>query len=227
MISDTGRSWLRSSIGKKVLMAASGLVLVGFVVMHLAGNLLIFGGRDALNAYGVKLRDYGALLWAARGVLIAAVVIHIITSIQLSLENRRARPQPYARLDSDTTSLAARTMLLSGVLLLAYLAYHLLHLTFGVTDPVVFTAKDPLGRHDIYGMVVRGFRNPWISLAYLAGVGCVCLHLSHGIGSMAQTLGLNNERTIPIMTWTGRILSLLLFLGYAAIPVAVLAGAVR
>jgi succinate dehydrogenase / fumarate reductase cytochrome b subunit len=208
-------------------MSVSGAMLVGFVIMHLLGNLLIFGGRDALNAYAKKLADYGLLLWAARGALLAAIIVHVITSIQLSLENKRARPQAYHRQKSQTTTWAARTMMLTGALLLAYLIYHLLHFTFGVTDPVAFDAEDPLGRHDVYGMVVRGFQNLWVSIGYVAGVGMVCFHLSHGIGSMPQTLGLNNERTIPVFAWTGRILSLVLFLGYCSIPIAVLAGAVK
>jgi succinate dehydrogenase / fumarate reductase cytochrome b subunit len=216
--------WLRSSIGKKALMAASGLMLIGFVVMHLLGNLLIFQGPDALNAYAKKLRDLGPILWVARGGLILAVIAHIVTSIQLSIENRRARPVRYAQQRSAETTLAARTMMLSGGLLLAYLVYHLLHFTFRVTNPGISHATDALGRHDVYAMVVQSFAHPAIVLVYLAGVAAACAHVSHGIASAFQTLGLNNERTLSVLTLLSRLFAALLFLGYASIPLAVSLG---
>ena len=220
-------AWARSSIGKKILMSVSGLMLIGFIIMHLLGNLLIFRGPDALNAYAEKLRHYGALLWVARGTLMAAIIVHSITSIQLARENRRARPQTYAQYQPQTTTLAARTMLVSGVLILAYLVYHLLHFTFKVTNPGVSHGIDALGRHDIYTMVVSSFRDPRIVAVYVIGVGTVCAHLSHGIGSVPQTLGLSNERTIPVMAWAGRIASAIIFLGYISIPLSVLVGVVK
>jgi succinate dehydrogenase / fumarate reductase cytochrome b subunit len=217
-------SWLRSSIGKKALMAASGLLLVGFVVMHLLGNLLIYRGPEALNAYAKKLRDLGPMLWVTRGGLLAALVVHIVTSIQLSIENRKARPVRYARQRLAETTLAARTMLLSGILLLAYLVYHLLHFTFRITNPGISHATDALGRHDVYAMVMQSFAHPAIVLAYLAGVAVVCLHLSHGVASAFQTFGLTNERTLSLLTGLSRAFAALVFLGYASIPLAVLLG---
>ena len=220
-------SWLRSSIGKKALMAVSGLVLVGFIISHLLGNLLIFSGADALNAYGAKLRHLGWLLWAARVFLIVAVGVHITTSLQLAIENRRARPQRYQVQRYAETSLTARAMLVSGGLVLAYLVYHLLHFTFRVTNPEVSHGVDALGRHDIYTMVVRSFQQPPIALAYIAGMACVCLHLGHGVASAFQTLGLTTERTIPVLGWISRLFALAVFLGYCAIPVAVLSGIIQ
>jgi len=220
-------SWVRSSIGKKVLMAASGAALSGFVVAHLLGNLLIFRGPDALNAYAKKLADHPSLLWTARSVLIAAVITHIITSLQLARENRRARPQPYHAYRPETTTLAARMMLVTGLLLLAYLTYHLLHFTFKLTNPSISHGVDALGRHDVYAMVVGSFQNPLIVLAYVLGVGTVCAHLSHGLGSMFQTLGLTNERTVAVFALAGRIAAALIFLGYVSIPAAVLSGIIR
>ena len=217
-------SWLRSSIGKKILMAASGLALLGFVLAHLAGNLLIFLGPDALNAYAAKLEHLGAWLWAARGGLLAALVVHIVTSARLTIENRRARPQAYAVYRPVETTLAARTMAATGILLLAYLAYHLLHFTFRLTNPDISHGVDALGRRDVYTMVVRSFRQLPICLAYLAGVAMVCVHLSHGIGSACQTLGLNNERTLAVVSRAGRGIAAMIFFGYSSIPVAVLAG---
>lgn len=220
-------SWLRSSIGKKALMAVSGLVLVGFIISHLLGNLLIFGGPDALNAYGAKLRHLGWLLWVTRGFLIVMVVVHITTSVQLAIENRRARPQGYRVQRYAETSPAARSMLISGLLVLAYLVYHLLHFTFRVTNPALSHGVDALGRHDIYTMAVRSFQHIPIALAYIAGMAFVCLHLSHGVASAFQTLGLTSERTIPVLSWISRLFALAVFLGYCAIPVAVLLGVVR
>ena len=208
-------------------MALSGLALFGFVVMHLAGNLFIYRGPDALNGYAEKLRHLGPWLWVARGGLLAALVVHIVTSAQLTLENRRARPQPYARYGTAATSLAARTMMLTGVLLLAYLAYHLLHFTFRVTNPDISHGLDALGRRDVYTMVVRSFQQLPISLAYVLGVGAVCFHLSHGIASATQTLGLNDERTLAAVSLGGRAAAITIFLGYSSIPLAVLAGFIR
>ncbi len=217
-------SWLRSSIGKKALMAVSGLVLVGFIISHLLGNLLIFGGPDALNAYGAKLRHLGWLLWVVRVFLIVMAAVHITTSLELAVENRRARPQSYRMQRYAQTTPAARLMLISGLLVLAYLVYHLLHFTFRVTNPSVSHGVDALGRHDIYTMAVRSFQQVPISLAYIIGMACVCLHLSHGVASAFQTLGLTTERTIPVLGWISRLFALAVFFGYCAIPVAVLLG---
>ena len=219
--------WWRSSIGKKVLMAVSGLMLVGFVIAHLMGNLLIFQGPAALNAYGGKLRDLGVLLWFARAGLLAALVIHVWTSIELSLENRRARPCGYRMHRMRRTTLAARFMLVSGIAVVGYVAYHLLHFTFGVIHPEWSHSLDPFGHHDIYAMVVHSFRQWPIALIYVVGVGAVCVHISHGIGSVVQTLGVNSERTIDLATRVGQWLAVAIFLGYSAIPIAVLWGVVR
>ncbi|MBI4343110.1 MAG: succinate dehydrogenase cytochrome b subunit [Candidatus Omnitrophica bacterium] len=208
-------------------MAASGLILVGFLIGHLAGNLIIFGGMDALNAYGAKLRHLGAVLWVVRIGLIVAVVIHIVTSMQLAVENRRARPQGYQMVRHHETTPAARLMVVSGVLVLAYLVYHLLHFTFRVTNPDISHGVDALGRHDIYTMVVHSFQQLPIAFAYVAGMALVCLHLSHGVASGFQTLGLTTERTIPILSWGSRLFALAVFLGYSAIPAAVLLGFVK
>lgn len=218
---------LQSSIGKKALMAVSGLVLLGFVIAHLLGNLQIFLGPEAINAYAVKLRHYGALLWVARGVLLLALLLHVWTSIQVTVENRRARGGRYAVYRPGVTGVAARSMMLTGVLLLSYIAYHLLHFTFRTVHPELVHATDALGRHDVYRMMVRSFQDPGISAAYVAGMAALCLHLSHGFGSAFQTLGLNTERTIPLTTALSRLLAGLIFLGYTSIPAAVLLGRVR
>ena len=217
----------QTSIGKKALMAVSGLALVGFVIMHLLGNLQFFQGPEAINAYAVKLRHLGPLLWVARGVLLLALIVHVRTSIQVSVENRRARGVAYAAYQPGVTGPAARSMLLTGLLLLSYIVYHLLHFTFRVAHPELVHATDALGRHDVYRMMVMSFREPRISAAYIAGMATLCLHLAHGFGSAFQTLGLSNERTIPLTAAVSGALAGLIFLGYASIPVAVLLGWVR
>ena len=207
-------------------MAVSGLVLVGFVIAHLLGNCLIYLGPEAINSYAQHLRDLGPLLWVARGVLLAAVVMHAATSVHLAIENRRARPQPYQVVRRRETTLAARTMMASGLLLIAYLVYHLLHFTFGATNPKISHVTDALGRHDVYTMMVLSFQQPAISLAYVLGMTVLCLHLGHGIGSVFQTLGLTTERTLPRITQIGRLVAIAIYLGYISIPFAVLLGLV-
>ncbi len=216
-----------TSIGRKTLMALSGLALLGFVIAHLLGNLLIFRGAEALNAYALKLEHLQPLVWSARIGLLLAALAHVWTSIQLARENRRARPVGYQRQRMASTTLAARTMLVSGLLLLAYIVYHLLHFTFRVAHPEVAHLVDALGHRDVYAMVVRSFQQWPITAVYVVAMACLCMHLSHGIGSAAQTLGVNNERTLAAFHLGGALLAWLLFLGYCSIPLAVILGLVR
>jgi succinate dehydrogenase / fumarate reductase cytochrome b subunit len=208
-------------------MAGSGLMLLGFVVLHLLGNLTIFLGPETLNAYAEKLRHFGLLLWVARVILLAAVAVHIWAAVVLTIENRRARPQPYQQYVPAATNPAALTMGLTGILLLSYLVYHLLHFTWGVAHPQFFGAQDALGRRDVYAMVVRSFEIPWVALLYVVGMAVLCFHLSHGMASTCQTLGLSTERTRPLFERIGGMIAGLIFLGYSAIPVAVLFRMVR
>jgi succinate dehydrogenase / fumarate reductase cytochrome b subunit len=208
-------------------MGASGLMLVGFAVAHLLGNLLIFFGPDALNAYAQKLEHLGVLLWAARISLLAAAAAHIATGIQLAHENRAARPIGYRKQQSLSTTWAAKTMALSGALLLAYIIYHLLHFTFGVTHPSAANLTDHLGRHDVYSMVVLGFQDLPVSIGYILAMGLLSSHLAHGIASMFQSIGLTDERARPALEGASRLIALGLFIGYSSIPLAVMLGIVR
>jgi succinate dehydrogenase / fumarate reductase cytochrome b subunit len=218
---------IRSSIGKKALTALTGLLLLGFVIAHLLGNLLIFSGPEAINAYSLTLRKLGAGLWAARIALLLAALLHIFTSALLTIENRKARTQPYRIYRPEQTNLAARSMIFSGILIALYIVYHLLHFTFRVTNPELANLVDARGSQDVYSMIVLSFQQWPVSLAYLIGLGAVCVHLSHGIGSSAQSLGLANERTIMQCMLIGRVIAVILFAGYASIPLAVLLGALR
>ena len=208
-------------------MAVTGLLLIGFVLMHLSGNLLVFAGPYLLNVYAEKHRHVPALLWTARVVLLAALIAHVVITVQLAAENRRARPHRYGQHQTAETTFAARTMMLSGLLLLAYLAYHLLHFTFRVTNPELSHGVDAFGRHDVYAMVVGSFRRPLISLVYVVGMAVVCAHLSHGIGSVFQTLGVANAHVVEMAARVGRLLAVGLFVAYCSIPVAVMAGLVQ
>lgn len=217
-------TWSRSSIGRKLIVAVTGLLLLGFVFGHLAGNLLIFAGPEALNAYAKKLRDLGWLLWAMRIGLIATVLVHILVSIQLARENRAARPIGYAMQRRRETTLAGRTMVLSGLVLLVFIVYHLLHFTFRITHPELAHLTDALGRHDVYTMVVRSFHSLPLSAFYIVAMALLTLHLSHAVSSSAQTLGLSNERTLRRLGLVSKLIAVLIFVGYSVIPVAILLG---
>lgn len=212
----------RSSVGKKAVMAVTGLLLLGFVIGHLAGNLLIFAGPDAFNAYAYKLKSLGPLLWVARISLLVIVLAHIVSSVMLTLENREARPVGYFRTTHVESTYASRTMMISGILIFAYIVYHLLHFTVRITNPDISYLITDSGHHDVYSMVVLSFSQWPISGVYLIAMFLLCSHLSHGISSAFQSLGLNDERTIPVSKWIGLVIAAAIFIGYVSIPLAVL-----
>jgi succinate dehydrogenase / fumarate reductase cytochrome b subunit len=218
----------RSSVGRKMIVAATGVVLILFVIGHLLGNLQIFLGPDWINGYAKHLRDLGPILWAIRAFLIIVVVAHIYYTIRLAIENRRARPERYRRKDIVKATLASRTMVMSGLIILAFVIYHLLQFTVHVTDPR-FDAlpKDPLGHYDVYSMMILGFQSPLISGFYILGMFLLAMHLSHGSSSFFQSLGWNDQKLAPRFALAGRIFAWCLFLGYSSIPVAVLLGWVK
>jgi succinate dehydrogenase / fumarate reductase cytochrome b subunit len=214
-------------VGKKVVMAVTGLVLVGFVVAHMLGNLKIFLGPEAIDAYAVFLRTVGepalppgAILWTARVVLLACIALHITAAVQLTRMNWAARPQGYDTKRSIATTYAARTMRWSGVILALFIVYHLLHLTVGA---VGFESGE--FRHlSVYHNVVAGFSVWYVALFYVVAMACLCLHLDHGIWSVLQTLGLNNARTTWALQTLSRGVAFVVFVGFISVPVAVLAG---
>ena len=218
----------RSSIGKKMIVAITGVILILFVIGHLLGNLQIFLGPDWINSYAQHLRDLGPLLWLERIILLTAAVIHIVVTIQLAIDNRRARPEAYIDKQNVKASFASRHMVMSGVIVLAFIVYHLAHFTVRVTDPRFALLKpDPRGHDDVYSMMVYGFQNPLVSGFYVLGLFLLALHLSHGSSSFFQSLGLNNQKLNPRLALAGRIFAWLLFAGYTLIPVAVLLGLVQ
>jgi succinate dehydrogenase / fumarate reductase, cytochrome b subunit len=218
-----------SSVGKKFIMAATGLALFLFVFLHMVGNLQIFLGWEELNRYGAFLQGNVELLWPARIALLVIVSLHIWSAIKLTLENRAARPQPYARQELVAASYASRTMFMSGLIILAFIIFHLLHFTAQVRA-INFTGKnfvdlqDAKGRHDVFAMVVLGFQNPWVSAFYIIAMFLLFLHLSHGLSAMFQSLGCKSPAYALLINRSAAVISWLIFLGYVSIPVAVLLG---
>lgn len=220
-------AFYHSSIGKKWIVALTGLVLIAYVLGHLVGNLQIFlPDKTQINHYGKFLHSLGLGLWAIRIFLLACFVLHIITTIQLAIENRAARPERYAMVKRERSTTASRTMIVSGLIVLCFVVFHILHFTTHNIDPrfaqMSQTLPDGTEEHDVYRMVVLGFQNYYASGFYILGMFLLCLHLSHGFGSFFQTLGLNSQRLSPILSNGGRVLAWLIFVGYVSIPVAVL-----
>jgi succinate dehydrogenase / fumarate reductase cytochrome b subunit len=213
-------------VGRKVVMAVSGGMMVLFVVAHLLGNTSIFAGPNGINAYALKLHELVVLLWSYRVVMVMAVFLHVYYGIQLTLENKKAKPQAYAVRKARSATLAGKTMIWTGLVIGAFLFYHLLQFTFQVTNPEMSAGRnlDPLGRPDVYHMVVLCFRNAGILLIYVSALIALALHLTHGIQSCFQTLGLNNDRTFPVITKSGTLAAVIIFLGFVAIPIVIFVG---
>ncbi len=207
-----------STLGKKAVMAVSGLALIGFVFGHMAGNLLIFKGPDAMNDYAKTLRELagGAGIWIARVGLLAAVAAHIWSAIALSGRNKSARPVQYKRLAKKRSTLASRTMLFGGITMLLYIVYHIAHLTFGQTVPGQFDQTN------VYMNVVRSFSVPWIVVVYLTAQVFLALHLYHGAWSFMQTLGLSHPRFNHLRKRAAAGLAAVVCIGFSAVPIAVI-----
>jgi succinate dehydrogenase / fumarate reductase cytochrome b subunit len=218
-----------SSLGKKYLMAATGLILFLFVLAHLAGNLQIFLGPEAINRYGHFLQSNIELIWPARIALLLMVGAHVWTAAKLTAENRAARPQTYAQYVAPGSTYASRHMLMSGLVVHVFVIYHLLHFTVqakavNLTGRDFAVLADPERRHDVFRMMVIGFSNGWVSGFYILGIGLLCLHLSHGASSMFQSLGWRGDGCRPCLDTLARVVAALVFLGYISIPVAILLG---
>ena len=218
--------FLRSSIGRKWIVAVTGLILVGFVAGHLVGNLLVFAGPDALNEYAVFLHQFlhGGAIWIARLVLLASVGAHIYFTILLTRENRAARQQRYAVEVTQNASSGSRWMIWSGLLVLAFIIFHLLHYTVRIGAGFRELPLDSEGRFDVYRMLILGFSNPLVSLFYAIAIAMLSWHLSHGVSSMFQTLGITTPQTRQLFDRIAIAFSALLFVGYVSIPLSVLLG---
>lgn len=216
-----------SLVGQKVLMAVTGVVLIGFLVGHVYGNLKIFQGPDHFNAYAEGLRTLGApvfgyshLLWIARVILLASLAGHVWAAYVVTVASRRARPVDYHTLDLVATTYAARTMRWGGVVILLFVIYHLLDFTFGRVNPGFVPG-------DVYRNVIASFSVPVVAYFYIAAVLALGLHLYHGMWSACQTLGLNHPRYNHLRRAAAGILTVLIVAGFISIPVAVQAGILR
>jgi succinate dehydrogenase / fumarate reductase cytochrome b subunit len=220
----------RTMIGKKVVMAVTGVIFIGFVFGHMFGNLKIFAGPDEINTYAQFLRKvgmpevgYGQVLWLVRTVLLISVALHVTAAVQLTRMNWAARPIEYNTKRTIETTWAARTMRWGGLLLLAFIVFHLLHLTGGVVGFGVGQFRHLA----VYQNVVAAFAVWPIAVFYIVAMGALCLHLSHGIWSMLQTLGWNTARNEPTLKIVSRVIALVVFVGFDSVPVAVLTGWLR
>lgn len=219
-------SVFQTSIGKKYLMAGSSVILFLYVVLHLVGNLKVFLGADPFNHYAEWLRVVGApmfpdrsVLWIARVVLLAALAVHVVAYVQLWQRKRRARTQGYRRFDAQVFSQASRTMTWGGIAILAFVVFHLLHLTTGDVHPDFIPG-------DAYNNVIGGFQVWWVTAIYAVGVVALGLHLYHGLWSALQTFGFSNPKynryRRPAALWT----AVLIVIGYLSIPLSVLMGVI-
>lgn len=216
----------RSSVGKKIVMAVTGVILIAFVVVHMLGNLKVYLGPEAYNAYAEGLRTFGEpflprtyFLWIVRVVLLLCVGLHILSAAQLWWQSKQARRQGYGRYDAVVFSYASRTMVWGGLIIVAFVIFHLLDLTFGTVNPGFIPGN-------AYHNFVATFRRWPVSLAYVAAMIPLGLHLYHGFWSMLQTLGVNNPRYNPYRRPTAAVLAIVIVLGNISFPLAVLAGIV-
>ena len=222
-----------SSVGAKVIVALSGLGLTAFAVFHMIGNLKVFSGADAINGYAYFLKhDLGLLIWIARAGLLAIFLLHLALAIRLTLRTAAARPVPYLYPGSVQATAVSRSMIYTGAVVGLFIIFHLAHFTFGlVTEADVngkmvpyLELKDAQGRHDVYSMIVAGFRTPWLSVLYIVANLALFAHLLHGVQSAFQTLGLKNNRFAPLIWFLGFSVAALILAGNLAIVIGVWAG---
>lgn len=212
------RSLWDSSIGKKTVVAVTGLVFIGFLLAHLSGNMLMFVGEKSFNDYAHFLKDlgHGSVIWIARFVLLGSLVLHVVATISLVRQNKAARPA-YAHEETIQASKSSRIMIWSGLTVLAFIIFHILHFTVR-TDPDLAV----LGKENPYQMVVLGFQSWPVVIFYAIAMTLLCSHLSHGFSSVFQTLGFRSAKTRDILDKTGKAYSLLVLVGFLSIPIAVL-----
>jgi succinate dehydrogenase / fumarate reductase cytochrome b subunit len=243
-------SFFSSTIGRKVLMALTGLVLVLFVMGHMLGNLQIFLGADVINAYAYKLHHVlpTAALWGIRAFLLLCIAIHIWAAVTLTLDNRKARPQGYDNDRPIQASYSSRTMRMSGIILLAFIIFHIAHFTArtvptmqyeaeGVLTPtevplvkdgeVVLKNGHPVMTFNVNDMMVAGFQVWWVSAFYIVATGLLCMHLAHGFSSMFQSVGLRNRLWRKRLDVVALAYGWIVFLGFAIIPLATLSGVLK
>jgi succinate dehydrogenase / fumarate reductase cytochrome b subunit len=209
-----------SSVGKKAIMAVTGLILVAYLITHVLANLLVFNGPDQINRYAAILHSTGGALWAARLVLLVAVVLHSVAATQLALRRQAARPVGYAAgRDPQVSTWASRTIRWGGALLLVFIVYHILHFTLGTVHPD-FIELNP------YHNVATGFRNPLVALFYLVAMAALGLHLYHGVWSSGRSLGVSPPSPHPLRRRLALVLGGFIWLGFTVIVIAAWLGVI-
>ncbi|HEY7896060.1 MAG TPA: succinate dehydrogenase cytochrome b subunit [Gemmatimonadaceae bacterium] len=216
------RLFWRSTVGKKIVMSVTGLIMVGFVLLHMIGNLQIFEGAARINAYSHFLHHtINELLWLVRVVLLVSVVLHIVAAIQLTRIDRAARPVGYRRREPQAATVASRSMRWGGLALALFIVFHVLHLTTGTIQPV------PFAPGDVYANVMGGFRIWWVTLIYVLAMIALGLHIFHGAWSSIRTLGVNRPKAEPLRRPVAALVAVILWAGFSVVPVAVFFGWVR
>lgn len=214
-----------SSIGKKIIVAVTGIVLVGFLLGHLSGNLLMYVGADAFNEYAAFLHSmlHGAGVWIARIVLLTCLVLHVAATIGLVVANKEAKGPNYENPETSVASGSSRIMIWSGLTILAFVIFHILHYTVRIDSELANLGDNG----DAYGMVVLGFKSIWVSLFYIIAISLLCSHLSHGVASIFQTLGLRTRGNAALINNFAKIYTAIIWVGFVSIPVAVLTGIIK
>lgn len=222
----------RSAVGKKAVMAVTGIILFGFVLVHMLGNLKLYEGPQVLNNYAGFLRSVGTpavpasgLLWLVRIVLLVAVVLHIWAAWQVTMMSRASRPHAYGRRDYVAASYASRTMRWGGIIILLFVVYHLLDLTFGVLNPAYREPQNDV--YYVYTNVVASFSRPWVSAFYIVAQVALGFHLYHGMWSLFQSLGWNHPRFNAWRRGFATAFAWIITVGNISFPLAVLAGVIR
>jgi len=216
------RGFYGSMVGKKVVMGVTGLIGIGFVILHSLGNLLVFRGPAAINSYSHFLKSTGELLWALRIVLVVAVILHVIAAVQLTLQSRAARPIAYTKQERQVATVASGTMRWGGALLLVFIVLHILHFTTGTIRPAGSFSPD-----DVYANMVTSFRIWWVALFYVVAMLGLGLHLFHGAWSSVRSIGVSPPSPQPLHHRISLAIALLVWAAFTAVPLAVVAGIVR
>lgn len=226
-------TYLKSSIGAKHIMAVTGLGLAGFVLIHMLGNLQIFLGPDAINSYAAGLQSQPALVWTARSVLLGMLLVHIAAALRLVTLNRAARPVKYEMFKPKASPFYARVMPMTGLILFAFIVYHILHFTTGTVMHDAYDRHELLDlatgatRHDVYGMVVTSFQNAGVALSYIVAMSLLAMHLAHGVSSFFQSLGFSHPKYAGFVRKVGPAYGLIIFIGNCSFPIAILSGAIE
>ena len=207
----------KSTVGKKAVMALTGAIGVGYILAHMLGNLQVFAGAEEINTYAALLKSSIGLLWTARGILVAVVVLHIFTAYQLARTSQKSRPVGYKHWRAVGSDFASRTMRWTGLLLALFIIYHLLHLTTGTIHPAFVES-------DVYHNIISGFSVWYVSVVYIVAMLMLALHLYHGVWSMCESLGVNYSRYNRLIRGLATILTVIVVAGFIAIPAAVLLG---